>query len=147
MGDIAPETEVMPSVKERAYTREYKLEAVQRVLNGTPASSVARELGINSTNLYRWLEFFRVGGAEAVRGKGRPRRGEVVVARRRGAPVPADVSRSASDPERRVAELERRLGQKELELDFFERALRHMKELRQPSEGPGAITSTPTSRR
>ena len=133
--------------QERVYTREFRLEAVQRVLQGKPAASVARELGISSTNLYRWVEFFRAGGEEALRGKGRPRREEVVHVRRRGRPVPSGVTRPAADGEGRVAELERKVAQQELDLDFFERALRSVKELRQPSAGPGATASTPSSRR
>jgi transposase len=131
--------------KERAYTREFRLEAVRRVLEGAPASLVASELGISPTNLTRWTESFRLGGAEAVRGKGRPRRGEVVRFRRRGAPVPANAL--PPDGERRVAELERQLGQKQLELDFFRRALRQVETLRQANAVPGTTASTPSSRR
>jgi hypothetical protein len=48
---------------------------------------------------------------------------------------------------KRVAELERRLGQQQLELDFFKQALRQVEALRRPSTGPGATASTPSSKR
>lgn len=37
------------------FTREFKLQAVQRVLEGDrPAAEIARELGIRAKRLYRW---------------------------------------------------------------------------------------------
>jgi hypothetical protein len=47
----------------------------------------------------------------------------------------------------RIVELERKVGQQQLELDFFRKALRQVREKRQPSDGPGASSSTPRSRR
>jgi transposase-like protein len=44
----------MSGVKERAYTREFRIAAAERVLSGCSVSSVARELGVSATNLYRW---------------------------------------------------------------------------------------------
>lgn len=39
----------------KRYTREFKLQAVQRVLEGDrPAAEVARELGVKPNMLYRW---------------------------------------------------------------------------------------------
>jgi hypothetical protein len=47
----------------------------------------------------------------------------------------------------RIAGLERKLGQQQLELDFFRQALRQVEGLRQPSDAAGATASTPSSRR
>jgi hypothetical protein len=49
--------------------------------------------------------------------------------------------------QRRIAELERKVGRQALELDFFQAALRQVGELRQPSAAPGARTSTRSSKR
>jgi transposase len=49
--------------------------------------------------------------------------------------------------QRRIAELERKIGQQQLELDFFQRALRQVSEQRRPSDGPGAMPSTRSSKR
>jgi transposase len=43
----------------------------------------------------------------------------------------------------RVAELERKVGQQALELDFFARALRHIKASAPPSDVRGARASSP----
>ena len=49
--------------------------------------------------------------------------------------------------ERRIAELERKIGQQQLELDFFQQALRQVSGPRQPSDGLGAAQSTRSSKR
>ena len=49
--------------------------------------------------------------------------------------------------QRRIAELERKIGQQQLELDFFQRALRRVSGRRRPSDGPGAMPSTRSSKR
>jgi predicted kinase len=46
-----------------------------------------------------------------------------------------------------MTELERKIGQQQLELDFFRQALRRVGGARRPSEGPGVPTSTRSSRR
>jgi hypothetical protein len=47
----------------------------------------------------------------------------------------------------RIAELERKVGQQQLELDFFQQALRQVGGARRPSAGPGVPASTRSSRR
>jgi transposase len=76
-------------------------------------------------------------GDELLRRRGRPKR---TVMR------PAQANDLAG-AQQRVAQLERRLGQQELELDFFKEALRRVEGLRRPSNGPGATASTPSSKR
>jgi hypothetical protein len=48
---------------------------------------------------------------------------------------------------KRISELERKVGQQQVELDFFRAALRQVEGARQPSDGPGARASTRSSRR
>jgi transposase len=49
--------------------------------------------------------------------------------------------------QRRIAELERKVGQQQVELDFFQRALRQVREVRQRSGAPGGTASTRSSKR
>ena len=68
----------------RRFSREFKVEAVQRVLGGRKASEVASELGINAEVLRRWKKDLAVGGDRAFPGHGRPRpENEELVALRR----------------------------------------------------------------
>jgi hypothetical protein len=48
---------------------------------------------------------------------------------------------------RRIEELERKVGQQQVELDFFRQALRQVGEARRPNDGSGVRTSTRSSRR
>ena len=110
----------------KQYTKELKLAAVSRVLAGESVRAVAEELGIRRKRVYVWKDrYAELGEAGLVHGRGgRPRkeasaaesgsearvgRGELLAARKR------------------IAELERKVGQQELELDFFGEALRRIK--------------------
>jgi transposase len=137
----------MPKKPPRIFSREFKLAAVQRVLAGEPVKLVSRELEVLRKDLYAWRDLFRSGGAAALRPLGRPRKSEA-----RSAPpaaaggaleMPADEFDLAR---RRIAELERKIGQQQLELDFFRQALRQVKEARRPSTGPGVTGSTRSSK-
>ena len=119
----------------RVFSREFKLQAVGRMLVGENASTLSRELKVLPQNLCVWRDRFRFGGPEALRGRGRPRKGEALasaasgkIAKRSGAPA-----RELKASRRHIAELERKIGQQQLELDFFRRALRQVKEARQPT--------------
>jgi transposase len=119
--------------KARVFDREFKLKAVQRMLRGENVSALARELQVRRKLLYEWRENFRRGGSEYLRGRGRPK------ADAGKEPVKRTELEKAK---RRIAELERKIGQQELEIDFFETALQRI-EQRQSHAAP----STPSSAR
>lgn len=59
--------------KRKTYTREFKLEAVRLLERGDrPAADIARELGINRNQLYKWQEQLKTQGEAAFPGHGRP---------------------------------------------------------------------------
>ena len=137
----------MMAVVSRNHSREFKLEAVQRLLGGkTSLGELSRELGVVRSNLIRWRKKYLAGGAEALWLRGQYPRGAATGALRSGAP-PGERRSPPSDLIAVVAELQRKIGEQQLDLDFFERALREVKEGRQRSEASGAATSTPSSRR
>ena len=56
----------------RRYTREFKLEAVHRLLEGDRTiADVARELGIGAGLLGKWKALYESEAGDAFRGKGR----------------------------------------------------------------------------
>jgi len=142
--------------EERRFGREFKLAALARMEAGENVSALCRELGIRRKYLYQWRERFRLGGPVALRSRGRPTKAEVV-AMRSGEPatlpVVAAVMPAPAPPdelaraERRIAELERKVGQQQVELDFFQRALRQVGEVRQRSGARGGTASTRSSKR
>ena len=107
-------------MKHREYPLALKQAAVARVAAGESIAEVARDRQLRGRLLYAWRDKVRTGGPATLRERGRPRKGGMAVA----APAVA----AAGEGERRVAELERKIGQQQVDLDFFRRALRHVRE-------------------
>jgi len=129
----------------RAFSREFKLKVVRRMLAGENVSALARELKVLRKDLYVWRDRFRSGGPEALRGRGRPPKAASASVVRSTTTKPAISSPDAAS--KRIAELERKIGQQQVELDFFRQALRQVKGARHPSEGAGVTRSTRSSKR
>ena len=125
----------------RSFGRDFKLGLVRRLEAGESGTALAREAGVKRTLIYRWRDTVRAGGEAALRdGAGRPTVAEALA---RG---PAAKARSLAEARRQIAELEKKVGQQQVDLDFFRGALRRI-EARQPSARPGEKTSSPRSRR
>lgn len=136
----------MSKVVRRRFGRAFKLEVVRRMHGGESGTALSRELGIKRTILYRWRDALRDGGEEALRdGPGRPNRAEeAAMAMARG---PAARARDLAEARHQIAELERKVGEQQVALDFFKGALQRIEASRQPSDGNGATGSSPRSRR
>jgi transposase-like protein len=91
----------------RTFTQEFKLAAVQRLEQGVSMGEVARALEVNPNVLHRWRREFRQGPGNAFPGNGQRRWSEG-----------------------RVAELERKIGQQTLEIDFLKGCLQRIEEQR-----------------
>jgi transposase len=128
----------MSSGKRRVFSREFKLAAVKRMIeDGERGRALSSELGVSANQLYKWCMHFRRGGAEGLRPACRPRK----------VPVEFDAARDVATARKRVGDLERKVGQQQLELDFFRQALRQVGGARQPSDGSGVPASTRSSKR
>ena len=124
------------------HSREFMLKAVERLEAGERASALAIELNFQRTIIYHWRDRFRAHGAAGLTSKrGRPRTPEVLAAESTRA------SRARADglvqARAQIAELERKVGQQQLDLDFFRGALQHIEGSRRPSDGPGVTASSP----
>jgi transposase len=129
----------------RSFSREFKLRAVQRMEAGENVSALARELTVKRVILYRWRDAYRIGGPEALRLRGRPSKAEALaMAAARG---PAGKANDLAEARWQIDQLQRKVGQQQLDLDFFKQALRRIEVSRRPSDGPGATASSPTSKR
>jgi transposase len=129
----------MPKRKRRVFSREFKLSVVKRLEAGESAAALSHELGVPSGHFYNWSNHFRHGGADALRPACRPRKGLGV--------LDLEATKDLATARKRIGELERKVGQQQVELDFFRRALRQVGEARQPSGGLGVPASTRSSRR
>jgi transposase len=125
------------SKKYRGFTGEFKESVAQRIVNGESVSALPQEFQIKRSVLYRWRDAYLKEGAVGLqRPLGRPP----------GTPNPP---RPLASPEeaaaRRVGELERKIGQQALDIDFLRRAFKRVKESRQKSAAPGGTASTERS--
>jgi transposase len=108
----------------RRFTREFKLAAIRRLEEGVSIAEVARALEVNPNVLHRWRREFRQGPGNAFPGHGQRRWSEG-----------------------RIAELERKIGQQAMEIDFLEKVLQRFKERPLPLADNGGSTSTSRSKR
>jgi transposase len=130
----------MSTRKRRVFPREVKLSAVERLMAGESAAQIARELQIGPGHLTKWLANYRRYGLEGLRPAHRPAKSEAAKLK------PMATAAETAAAQQRICELERKVGQQQLELDFFQKALRRIGEARRPSDGSGVQTSTPRSR-
>jgi transposase len=144
---------------EGRFSREFKLAALARMEAGENVSALARELDVRRKYLYQWRDRFRAGGPVALRSRGRPTKAEVLEMQggdTASAGLPAVPSGPMPQPappdalgkaQRRIAELERKIGQQQVDLDFFQAALRQVRDVRQRIGAPGGTASTRSSKR
>jgi transposase len=144
----------MAEGSERRFSREFKLAALARMAAGENVSALARELGVLRKCLYQWRERYRIGGAVAVRSRGRPTKAESLALQASGVVAPPPPGLPAPPPpdalalaQQRIAELEQKVGRQALELDFFRRALQQIEEARLRRAVLGDTTPTRSSKR
>ena len=130
----------MSTRKRRVFNREVKLSAVQRLMAGEAPTRIAQELQIGSGHLSKWWANYRRYGPEGLRAAHRPRKSDAAKLE------PIAKASDLAVSQQRIRELERKVGQQQLELDFFQKALRRVGQARRPSDGSGLPTSTPRSR-
>ncbi len=102
----------------RQFTKEFKLAAVRRLEQGVSISEAARALEVSPNVLHRWRREFRQGTGNASPGNGKERWSEG-----------------------RIADLERKIGQQALEIDFLKGCLQRIEQQRMLQ----ALTGNPPS--
>ena len=108
----------------RQFTKEFKLAAVRRLEQGVSIAEAARALEVSPNVLHRWRREFRQGTGNAFPVNGKLR-----------------------GSEGRIAELERKIGQQALEIDFLKGCLQRIEEQRMLQALTGSPQSTGKSRK
>ena len=103
------------------YSRDLKIAVMRAVDAGSGTGEIARKYQLSPKLLERWRGEWRAKGELAFPGNGR-----------RGGTLPA------VDEARRVAELERKIGQLTMENDFLKKALQHFRDHHPPAVVSGA---------
>ena len=93
------------SVTRRIFTQKFKVDAIKQLEAGKGMGSVARRLEVNPNTLHRWRRKFNKNPTQAFSGQGR---------------------KMVLDTE--VAELERKVGQMTMEIDFLKKLLMRFEE-------------------
>ena len=106
------------------FTKEFKLAAVRRLEQGVSIGEAARALEVNPNVLHRWRREFRTGPGNPFPGQGKQRCSEG-----------------------RIAELERKIGQEALEIDFLKGCLQRIEEQRMLQALTGNAPSTGRSKK
>lgn len=108
----------------RKFTKEFKLAAVRRLEMGASMAEVSRACEVNANVLHRWRREFRDGVDHAFPGLGKKKA-----------------------EESQVAELERKIGQQTVEIDFLKRVLQRVEEARMLQALQGTAPSTSRSKK
>jgi transposase len=103
------------------YSRDLKIAAMRAMDGGSTTGEIARKYQLSPKLLERWRGEWRAKGESAFPGIGR-----------RGDGLPA------LDDARRIADLERKIGQLTMENDFLKKALQHFREHHPPAVVSGA---------
>jgi transposase len=98
------------------YSRDLKIAAMRALDGGSSNGEIARKYQLSPKLLERWRTEWRIKGESAFPGIGRR--------------VP---ELSAPDDARRIAELERKIGQLTMENDFLKKALQHFRDHHPPA--------------
>ena len=114
----------------RRFSQQFKVAAVRRVRGGEPTARVARDLDVRVELLWRWKKRVLEEGEDQLRGIGQR------------ASTVRSVESEAESQRQRVADLERLVGQQQLEIRFLGKALRRVEELRQEKNENGAAASS-----
>lgn len=137
------------------FSEEEKLSMLVPMHNGENVSRLADELGIHRQRLYAWREQLRTCGNLTPARQGRPKKQPPPEAPPDPQTLAASFAVSAEQrradalakARRRIVELERRIGQQQVELDFFQEALRHVRGSQQQKDAPGGAASSKSSRK
>src|SRR5205823_457603 len=103
------------------YSRDVKITAMRALDAGAPTGEIARKYQLSPKLLERWRGEWRARGEAAFPGIGH-----------RGAGL------AALDDARRIADLERKIGQLTMENDFLKKTLQHFRDHHPPAVVSGA---------
>jgi transposase len=109
------------SLSRRKFTKEMKMAAVQQLEVGSSIAEVARAFEINPTLRHRWRKEYRHGPGNAFPGVGKRRWDEA-----------------------KIAQLERKVGQQVVEIDFLKGCLQKLEEPRMLQALTGRSRSSAT---
>lgn len=120
-------------LKRRRFTAELKRHAVMRMKRGESVTALAREYQIERSRLYDWRDRWESGRPFSESGR-----------LAKTVPVGRVTRSELQATQQHAAELERKVGQQTLIIDFLRGALRQLDPSRATSNASGATASSTT---
>ena len=117
----------------------FRVRAMELMAQGANVAKLSRELGVSRWALYRWKKIYQEQG---VAGLSLEARGRPLLGRAKGVYARLDATVQAQAEK---AELERKVGQQQVQIDFLTRAFKRVKESRQSNGATGGTASTERS--
>jgi transposase len=129
-------------VKFKAFPTAFKLAAIKRLEAGEAVLPLARKLGVSRKVLHDWRKAWKLHGPAGLNRKRGPKPGPRKL-RPLAEPAAKGGSGELAQAHARIAELERKVGQQALDIDFFHKALRALEAAdRQGSIAPASRKSS-----
>jgi transposase-like protein len=110
-------------VKFRVFPTAFKLAAIKRLEAGEAVLPLARKLGVSRKLLHDWRKAWKLHGPAGLNRKRGPKPGPRKL-RPLAEPPAKGGSGELAQARVKIAELERKIGQQALDIDFFHKALR-----------------------
>ena len=129
-------------VKFKAFPTAFKLAAIKRLEAGEAVLPLARKLGVSRKLLHDWRKAWRLHGPAGLNRKRGPKPGPRKL-RPLTEPAAKGSAGELAQARAKIAELERKIGQQALDIDFFHKALRALEAAdRQGSIAPASRKSS-----
>ncbi len=125
----------------RTFSTEFKQAVVLRLEAGERVAAVAEELKIKRKLLYEWRAAYRKLGAAGLNRKRGRKPGGARASPDAAPATPAPLTDLAR-AQARIAELERKIGKQQMDLDFFREALRLIDARDRPSRATPSTRSS-----
>lgn len=107
----------------RTFPTAFKLAAIKRLMAGEAVLPLARELGVSRKILHDWRKAWDLHGPSGLNRKRGPKPGPRKF-RSLAKPAAKGSSGELANARAKIAELERKIGQQAVDIDFFHKALR-----------------------
>jgi transposase len=130
-------------VKFKAFPTAFKLAAIKRLEAGEAVLPLARKLGVSRKLLHDWRKAWKLHGPAGLNRKRGPKPGPRKL-RPLAKPAAKGSGGELAQARAKIAELERKIGQQALDIDFFHKALRALEAVDQ--QGSIAAASRKSSK-
>jgi len=123
----------MEEKKHRRHPTKFRVEIAERMLAGENVMALGKQYGLARSMMYRWRDAYRKKGANGLTGQ--------IGQRSRSSGSPGPSQNQEERLRQRIAELERKVGQQTIEIDFFRGVFKRLEEQPKAKSTGGAVST------